>query len=381
MELFDPFDKNWLKNKFKFYEKMRNLDQAYWSEKYKMFVFTKYDDVMYIMSKPKIFISGQGNLIRDNPGRYGLTPGASDGEIHADYRNIIKDAYSKSRIDAINLVIKEKTFEYLKDVKQGESIDIAHVIRVVSSYMSAEILNLPEDRDLIANLILNIQLKSSKTILHNFSDSEHFRLSGLIKKILIDKVPPIGPGIHQEFLENSKKDSPLSLFLGPVVSGCYSMISALEFLVLNLYEHRIIDTLVNDMSLSKSAVEESLRINSTTGKFARTVTEPVTLRGIDLKPGDKVAVCLDAANRDPIIFEDPDKFDLNRYKGKSNPFGYGTHACAGQAIAKAGVIEFLNSFLEAFGNYEVLTTEEELDYIITASANNDVVDKIIIRKI
>jgi len=381
MELFDPFDKNWLKNKFKFYEEMRNLETAYWSEKYKMFVFTRYDDVMHILSKPKIFISGQGNLIRDNPGRYGLTPGASDGAVHTDYRNIIKDAYSKTRIDAINLVIREKTIEYLKDVKQGEVIDIAHVIRLVSYYMSAEILNLPEDRDLIANLILNIQLKSSKTILHNFSDSEHFRLSGLIKKILLDKTPPPGPGIHQEFLENSKKDSPLSLFLGPVVSGCYSMISALEFLVLNLHNHQVIKHLIQDTTLINAAVEESLRINSTTGKFARTVTESVTLRGINLKPGDKVAVCLDAANRDPAMFENPNKFDLARYNGKSNPFGYGTHACAGQAIAKAGVIEFLSAFLEAIGNYEILTTEEQLDYIITASANNDVVDKIIIKKL
>ena len=378
MELFDPFDKNWLQNKFEFYDRMRSMNEAYWSEKYKFYVFTRHKDVTFILSKANIFISGKGNLIIDNPGRYGMTPGASDGEVHADYRNIIKSAYSKSRIDAINSVIRQKTADLLKD--QTGEVDIAHIIRLVSSYMSAEVLNLPVDKDLIADLILNVQLKSSKTIMHNHNDADYFKLVGIIKKTIAEKIPPVGDGVYQEFLENAKPDTPLSLFIGPIISGAYSMISAMQFLILNLYYENALPTLLKDRTLDKIAVEESLRLNSTTGKFVRTVTEPITVHNRNLNPGDKVAICMDAANRDPEMFENPNQFDYGRYLGKSNPFGYGTHACAGQAIAKAGVIEFLNTFLDVFGDYEVVTKKEELDYIITATANNDVVDKIIIKK-
>jgi hypothetical protein len=54
MELYDPFDKEWLKHKFKYYDQIREMDSAYWSEKYQMYVFTRNQDVIHILSKPDI---------------------------------------------------------------------------------------------------------------------------------------------------------------------------------------------------------------------------------------------------------------------------------------------------------------------------------------
>jgi cytochrome P450 len=384
MELYDPFDKEWLKHKFKFYDQMREMDSAYWSEKHQMYVFTRNQDVIHILSKPDVFISGQGNLVRDQPYRFGRTPGASDGKRHAYFRRTVKDAYSKSRIDAINESIRFKSTELLS--KCGtEAFDIAHIIRVVSSYMSAEVVNLPGvDKEHLTNLILGIQLRSDRTVMYNTDNTEYNEFVKIITNLLENKVPPDGSGIYKEYLENTTEYpypiTPISLFTGPVISGCYSMISALEFTVYNLYKENVLEELLANPSLLSNAVDEALRFNATTGKFARTVTEPIRLHNIDLKPGDRVAVCLDAASRDPDMFENPNKFDLHRKIIKSTPFGYGVHACAGQAIARSGLEQFLKTFLEIVGNYEVITTEEQLQYIVTSSANNDIVEEIWIKK-
>jgi len=382
MELYDPFDKDWLKNKFKFYDEIRSMDKAYWSEKYKMYVYTKHQDVIYILSNPEIFISGKGNLVKDSPYRFGLTPGASDGKRHAYYRSVVKEAYSKSRIDDINNAIKYKLTEMLLE-NNSDVVDISHIIRVVSSYMSAEIINLPGvDKNYLTDLILKIQLHSDRTVMYNTDNTEYDELVSIILDLLRRKVPHTGPGIYQEFVENTVNypKTPYSLFTGPVISGCYSMISALQFTIFNLHKENVLPELLNNHELIPNAVNEALRFNATTGKFARTVDKEITLRGIDLKIGDRVAVCLDAASRDPDVFEDPNTFNIHRKFGKSHPFGYGPHACAGLAIARAGLEEFLKVFLQTYGNYQVLTAEKDLDYIITSTANKDVVEYIMIKK-
>jgi cytochrome P450 len=385
MELYDPFDKEWLKNKFKYYDQIREMDSAYWSKKYNMYVFTRNTDVIHILSKPDIFISGQGNLVIDKPYRYGMTPGASDGKRHAYFRRTVKDAYSKSRIDTINNSIKLKATELLENC-DTTSFDIANIIKIVSSYMSAEIINLPGiDKEYLTKLILGIQLHSDRTIMHNTDNSEYDEFVSIIKNLLENKIEPDGPGIYKEYVENTTAypypKTPISLFTGPVISGCYSMISALEFTVYNLYKENVLEDLLNNKDLIPNAVDEALRFNATTGKFARTVAEPVRLHNVDLQPGDKVAVCLDAASRDPRMFENPNIFNIRRNISKSTPFGYGPHACAGQAIARAGLEQFLKTFLDIIGNYEVLTTEENLDYIITSTGNNDVLDNLFIKKL
>jgi cytochrome P450 len=382
MELYDPFDKDWLGNKFKFYDEIRSMDKAYWSEKHQMHVYTKHEDVIFILANPEIFISGKGNLVKDNPYRFGKTPGASDGKRHAHFRNIVKDAYSKTRIESINNSIQYKLKEMLSE-QTDDIIDISHIIKVVSSYMSAEVINLPTvDKNYITNLIFGIQLHSDRTVMFNTDNKEYDELVAIILDLLERKVPYEGPGIYQEFVEKTADYpwTPYSLFTGPVISGCYSMISALQFTILNLYKENVLPELLNNLELIPNAVNEALRFNATTGKFARTVNQEITLGGIDLKIDDRVAVCLDAASRDPNVFENPNKFDLHRKFGKSYPFGYGVHACAGQAIARAGLEEFLKVFLEVYGNYEIITPDNELEYIITSTANNDVVEKILIRK-
>lgn len=381
MELFDPFDKNWLKNKFEFYDQIRLMNQAYWSEKHKMYVYTKHEDVVFIMSNPEIFISGKGNLIKDSPYRFGKTPGASDGKIHEWLRGVVKEAYSKSRIDAVNKSIRDKTTELLKDVG-SEPIDIAEIIRSVSAYMSAEIINLPNvDKNYLADLIVGIQLHSDKTNMYNTDNAEYDELVKIIRETVAKKIPHNGPGIYQEFMDKNTPPPWISLFTGPVISGCYSMISALEFTIYNLYKENVVNKLYKNLDLIPNAIQEALRFNATTGKFARTVNKEINLGGINLKVDDRVAVCLDAASRDPAVFENPNTFDLNRKFGKSHPFGYGPHACAGLAIAKAGLEEFLKTFFEVYGKYEVITSEEELEYTITSTANNDVIEKLIIKKV
>jgi pimeloyl-[acyl-carrier protein] synthase len=86
--------------------------------------------------------------------------------------------------------------------------------------------------------------------------------------------------------------------------------------------------------LTESAVEEMLRYDSPVQLTSRTVRQPGTIAGVELKPGDAVAVLLGAANHDPAEFSDPETFDITRSPNRHVAFAAGIHFCLGAALAR-----------------------------------------------
>ena len=93
MELFNPYSREWLLNKFEVYKNLRTKDKAYYSEEFNVYVITRYADVMYALTNHDIFSSGRGNLIVEEPERFGQTLGASDNPTHDIFKNIVKKLY------------------------------------------------------------------------------------------------------------------------------------------------------------------------------------------------------------------------------------------------------------------------------------------------
>src|SRR5690606_25262395 len=69
----------------------------------------------------------------------------------------------------------------------------------------------------------------------------------------------------------------------------------------------------------------------------RTVTTPHTYKGVDLRPGDRVFMLYQSANRDEAVFEDPDEFRIDRDPNPHLGFGVGTHYCLGANLARAEI--------------------------------------------
>lgn len=83
-----------------------------------------------------------------------------------------------------------------------------------------------------------------------------------------------------------------------------------------------------------ATVEEILRFDPPLHMFTRYAYEPVTLHGHDLHRGDQVALLLGAANRDPAVWDDPDRFDPARPVQTHTSFGGGLHFCVGAPLAR-----------------------------------------------
>jgi cytochrome P450 len=87
-------------------------------------------------------------------------------------------------------------------------------------------------------------------------------------------------------------------------------------------------------SLLGGAVDESLRLEPAAAVVDRFATADIRLGQVDIRPGDLVVVSLAGANRDPVFFPDPDRFDLQRPNARQNlGFALGPHYCVGAQLA------------------------------------------------
>jgi cytochrome P450 len=109
--------------------------------------------------------------------------------------------------------------------------------------------------------------------------------------------------------------------------------------------------LTGDPGLVKTAVEEILRYESSNQLGNRITTEAVEIGGIAMPSGTPVTLCIGAANRDPDVFPDPDRFDIARAPNRHLAFGTGIHQCAGMSLARLEGAVALNGLLRRFPDY------------------------------
>jgi cytochrome P450 len=101
---------------------------------------------------------------------------------------------------------------------------------------------------------------------------------------------------------------------------------------------------------------EVLRCFSPVQTTTRRALAPAELSGASVSEGDRVFVILASANRDPSVFEDPDRFDPDRFAEKPErqftaagevlPFGAGVHHCTGSRLAGIEMLHGLQKILD-----------------------------------
>ena len=92
--------------------------------------------------------------------------------------------------------------------------------------------------------------------------------------------------------------------------------------------------LIDQPELIHSAVEEVLRMATPITYQRRTTTRDTQIGGQDIAKGQKVLAWYVAANRDPEVFADPDRFDITRSPNPHIAFGAGRHFCLGSHLAR-----------------------------------------------
>jgi cytochrome P450 len=100
-------------------------------------------------------------------------------------------------------------------------------------------------------------------------------------------------------------------------------------------------------------VEETLRYDTSTQMLLRVTRQPVTVQGVDIDEGQRVLLLIGSANRDEAVFENPERYDLDRDTQPLISFGGGRHFCMGAMLARLEARVALTELMSRVGSYEV----------------------------
>ncbi|WP_262402931.1 cytochrome P450 [Actinomadura sp. CNU-125] len=131
-------------------------------------------------------------------------------------------------------------------------------------------------------------------------------------------------------------------------------IDTTEGLITNAALHLLSDPALaravrDDRELLPAVIEESLRTEPPAAVVDRYAVRDADLGGAPVRAGDLVRVSITAANRDPAVFADPDRFDPHRADaGEHLAFAHGPHFCFGATLARLEARAALGAVLDRF---------------------------------
>jgi cytochrome P450 len=367
MEAFDLYSPAIDANPFPYYEVLRERHPCYWSESGKLWILSRYHDIVQAARDWETFSSSQGNMIDELPGRAGATLGTTDPPRHDRLRALSQAAFARESSEqlvaptldiadrALARICEQRKFEFINDF--SSQITVGLLFRT---------MGLPErdHAEIRRKVILAVSTDKSvkgRTAEHiaAFQELSAFltaEVAARRAKPTDDLITHLAEAeIDGDRLSEREVVLTTATF---VMAGVESLSSFMSMHALNLHDYPDARRrIVADPALIEAAIEESLRFNTSAQRFKRTVMREVALHGEILRVGDKVALAFGSGNRDWRKFPDPDVYTIDRRPQGHLGFGSGKHFCLGSQMARLVTAVAMRRFLERVPDYH-LTVDE-----------------------
>jgi cytochrome P450 len=347
---------------------LRAAAPVLWSPAVGGWVLTRYDDVVVTFKDTDRY----GNAGRMTRVLNHLEPSARDqlepfrrhyqvqGLIHSDppdhtrIRRLVLKAFTPPAIEAMRPQIQSIVDELLDRMEPRgraeliEEFAFALPVTVLAAILGVPRSDAPKFRRW-ADELLAFQGRNRPAV-QTLLTSQAMLIEAreyLAELIAVKRADPDGSVLSQLVAAEAEgdklsMDELLSTTVTFLVAGHETTTSLIGNGVLTLMEHRDQwDAIKDDPALIPKAVEEILRFESPVARQPRLVREDTELGGQRLRKGDVAFQMLGAANRDPAVFEEPDRFDIRREPNRHIAFGLGPHFCIGAPLSRAeGQIAF-----------------------------------------
>ncbi|WP_320775392.1 cytochrome P450 [Streptomyces sp. CRN 30] len=268
--------------------------------------------------------------------------GMDDPE-HARLRRMISGTFTIKRVEAMRPAVQRMTDTFIDAMLAGpRPADLVQDLALpLPSLVISELLGVPYDDHAFFQT-------NSKTLVSALATGEerhaaHTALSSYLDDLLGQKTAAPGDDLLSSLGQRvaagelSRREAAtmgVLLLLGGHETTA-NMISLGTLLLLQHPEQLAAVRDTDDPRVVADAVEELLRYLSIVhlGR-RRTAVEDIEIAGVTIAAGEGVILLGELANRDPLVFEEPDRLDITRNARRHQAFGVGTHHCVGQPLAR-----------------------------------------------
>ncbi|GHF69452.1 cytochrome P450 [Streptomyces mashuensis] len=312
-------------------------------------------------------------------------PGAPDGPLppappgdmsgidapgHTRYRRLLMGKFTVRRMRELTTRAEQITAACLDAMeRQGPPADLVEAFaQPVPALMICELLGVPsEDRDVFQRHTHTVT-DMSRTM--DERAAAYSAVQDIIRDLVTEKrATPTDDLLGDLAREGDLTDDELAglgtFLLGAGLDTTANMLGLGTFALLRHPDQ--LAALRDDPALADQAVEELMRYLTITDTGIRAALEDVELDGHLIRAGETVTLSLQAANRDPLRFPDPDTLDLRRRATGHVGFGHGPHQCLGQQLARVEMRAAFPALLARFPGLRLAVPPEEVPLRTTSS--------------
>lgn len=270
------------------------------------------------------------------------------GEAHARLRRQLAPAFTPRAAERLRPHLRglvEQLWEPVAD--SGRCEFVSTLAEPLPSQAIALLLGVPGDAPLLArwSVLLQEVFKFRLDVMGPQVEQAYAEVRAYVADLLARRRLDPGEDLASVLATAGEKisDDEAATLVSSVISGGTDTTTAQLAHGMRLFaEHPDQwQALREDLSLLDRAVEEVLRFEPITPFTARIAKQDVELRDVLVPAGTVLFVCAATANRDPAVFDEPERFDITRDRGSAAPltFGFGAHYCVGAYLARAELVE------------------------------------------
>jgi cytochrome P450 len=272
----------------------------------------------------------------------GRTLNSMQGAEHNRNRAVVSPMFRKQRMAAYREELLEPVCHAVVDRFEGErQVDLRAVLtHLLPMVVITRLLGLPsEDSEALerwSNALFTYPFDPEGAL------TARAQFTTFLERVMAERRADPGPDlvstlVHGEFQGRTLTDEEILSFLRLLFpAGTHNTTNAIGNLFVALLEHpELMERVRDDRDARYWAVEEALRWEPPVGNLPRQAcSEGATFHGVELPPDAPMVYSFSAANRDPAMFTEPDRFDLDRKPLEMLTFGLGEHFCLGAWLGR-----------------------------------------------
>lgn len=356
---YRPNDPEVLANPFPLYARMRDADPAHWSPVLKAWVLTRYEDVKRVcldtagMSSDRLrpffatLPSAEAARIADLIRYLTRWMVFRDPPEHTRLRRLAAKVFNVRSIQALRPRIEAITGDLLDGLQARPEFDFIGEFAgplpalVIMDMLGVPRSELPRLKRLSDEMALFIGSARDSPDKYRRAEAATTEMAALFRELIASRMSKPQPDLLTDLVR--VEDGGDRLTDDELVATCVLLLFAGHETTTHHIANGLrallqfpdeLHKLRQDPTLAAAAVEELLRFDGPIGAQVRIVQAPQALHGKDFKAGERVFLLMNAANRDPRAFADPDRLDLRRSGVPHLTFGFGAHICLGFPLAR-----------------------------------------------
>lgn len=394
IEQFSVYSKEYLQNRYYYYEQMRNNDPVYWNEEMKAWFITRYEDISknlpgdkfisstVIKNKMSNLSEGEDQHFKDIIDIIQTWMVYNDRPIHTQLRGHMNRAFLAEEIKLITPEINKIISSIIDKVVENNATSfdfVEEIAHPIPAMVLCKMLGIPGDEvekfikwsDDIALFMQNFvvshvpskeiseQVRGSVKEIYAYisqaiADRRKEKKNDLLSRLISDT-----PGVDGELTDEQLIAQTMHLIFGGHKIPQFVLCNTLHLLFKN---RNILDMLKKDISLLPKVLDETMRLEGPIQYIVRHAAEDIELHGQRIRKDDSVYFFLASAGRDERVFENPETMDINRTGFRHIAFGGGYHTCIAAAFARAEIVEILKEVITRFPNIDALYDLEKPDW-------------------